>query len=186
MASLLERLTGDLKDAMRAADTLRRDEIRGLIAQLKAEQQAKLTRTLSKQGLILHGDNAVLSAEQQAQIDQLRGSVALSEDEEQAVLAMRVKQHRQSLEGFVRGKRDDLIKVEEAQLKVDEAYLPEQLDEAEVERAIQAAISESGAQGPRDQGKVMGPLSARLRGKADMKAVAARVQGLLGQAEESR
>ncbi len=179
MASLLERLTGDLKDAMRAADTLRRDEIRGLIAQLKAEQQAKLTRTLSKQGLILHGDNAVLSAEQQAQIDQLRGSVALSADEEQAVLAMRVKQHRQSLEGFLRGKRDDLIKVEEAQLKVDEAYLPEQLEEAEVERAIQAAISESGAQGPRDQGKVMGLLSNRLRGKADMKAVAARVQALL-------
>src|SRR5260370_22877984 len=120
MASLLLRLTSDLKDAMRAVDSLRRDEIRGLIAQLKAEQQAKLTRTLSKQGLILHGDNAVLSAEQQAQIDQLRGSVVLSDDEEQAVLAMRVKQHRQSLEGFLRGKRDDPIKVEEAQLKVYE------------------------------------------------------------------
>ena len=150
MASLLERLTGDLKDAMRAADTLRRDEIRGLIAQLKAEQQAE--------------------------IDRLRSSVVLSEDEEQAVLAMRVKQHRQSLDGFLRGKRDDLIKVEEAQLKVDLAYQPEQLDQDEVERAIQAAISQSGAQGLRDQGKVMGLLSARLRGKADMKAVAARVQ----------
>ena len=150
MASLLERLTGDLKDAMRAADTLRRDEIRGLIAQLKAEQQAE--------------------------IDRLRSSVVLSDDEEQAVLAMRVKQHRQSLDGFLRGKRDDLIKVEEAQLKVDLAYQPEQLDQDEVERAIQAAISQSGAQGPRDQGKVMGLLSARLRGKADMKAVAARVQ----------
>jgi uncharacterized protein YqeY len=179
MPSLLERLTSDLKDAMRAADTLRRDEIRGLIAQLKAEQQAKLTRTLSKQGLILHGDNAVLSAEQQAQIDQLRGSVVLSDDEEQAVLAMRVKQHRQSLEGFLRGKRDDLIKVEEAQLKVDLGYQPEQLDQDEVEREIQAAINESGAQGPRDQGKVMGLLAGRLRGKADMKAVATRVQALL-------
>jgi uncharacterized protein YqeY len=145
MASLLERLTGDLKDAMRAADSLRRDEIRGLLAQLKAEQQAKLTRTLSKQGLILHGDNAVLSPEQQAEIDRLRSTVALSEDEEQAVLAMRVKQHRQSIDGFSTGKRDDLIKVEEAQLKVDEAYLPEQLDADEVERAIQAAITESGA-----------------------------------------
>ena len=186
MASLLERLTGDLQDAMRAADALRRDEIRGLLAQLKAEQQAKLTRTLSKQGLILHGDNAVLSPEQQAEIDRLRSSVALSEDEEQAVLAMRVKQHRQSIDGFVSGKRDDLIKVEEAQLKIDAAYLPEQLSPDEVESAIQAAISESGARGPRDQGKVMGPLSARLRGKADMKAVSARVQGLLAQAEKSR
>ena len=179
MASLLERLTGDLKDAMRAADALRRDEIRGLISQLKAEQQAKLTRALSKAGLILHGDNAVLSPEQQAEIDRLRSTVALSDDEEQAVLAMRVKQHRQSIDGFASGKRDDLIKVEEAQLKVDEAYLPEQLNPDEVEKAIQAAISESGAQGPRDQGKVMGPLSVRLRGKADMKAVSARVQELL-------
>src|SRR5216683_1425615 len=179
MPSLLERLTGDLKDAMRAADALRRDEIRGLLAQLKAEQQAKLTRTLSKQGLILHGDNAVLSPEQQAEIDRLRSSVALSEDEEQAVLAMRVKQHRQSIDGFVKGKRHDLLKLEEAQLAVDQAYLPQQLDQDEVERSIQAAISESGAQGPRDQGKVMSLLSARLRGKADMKAVAARVQGLL-------
>ena len=179
MPSLLEQLTADLKDAMRAADTLRRDEIRGLISQLKAEQQAKLTRALSKQGLILHGDNAVLSPEQQLEIDRLRGSVVLSDDEEQAVLAMRVKQHRQSIDGFLKGKRHDLLKLEEAQLAVDQAYLPQQLDQDEVERAIQAAISESGAQGPRDQGKVMSLLSARLRGKADMKAVAARVQGLL-------
>ena len=179
MPSLLERLTADLMDAMRAGDAVRRDELRGLIAQLKAEQQTKLTRTLSKQGLILHGDNAVLSAAQQAEIDHLRGSVALSDDEAQAVLAMRVKQHRQSIDGFRQGKRDDLVKVEEAQLAVDEAYLPTQLGAAEVEQAIQAAIAESGAQGPREQGKVMSLLSARLRGKADMKAVAARVQGLL-------
>src|ERR1700687_933365 len=179
MASLLERLTGDLKDAMRAGDALRRDEIRGVIAALKAEQQAKLTRTLSKQGLILHGDNAVLSAEQQAEIDRLRGSMELSDDEAQAVLAMRVKQHRQSIDGFRQGKRDDLVKAEEAQLLVDEVYLPEQLDQAAVEETIQAAIAESGAQSAREQGKVMSLLSARLRGKADMKAVAARVQGLL-------
>jgi uncharacterized protein YqeY len=179
MPSLLERLTADLKDAMRAADVVRRDEIRGLISQLKAEQQAKLTRTLSKQGLIMHGDNAVLSAEQQAEIDRLRGSVALSDDEAQAVLAMRVKQHRQSIDGFASGKRDDLIKVEEAQLAVDLGYQPAQLDQAGVEEAIQAALAESGAQSPREQGKVMSLLAARLRGKADMKAVAARVQALL-------
>jgi uncharacterized protein YqeY len=181
MPSLLERLTADLKDAMRAADATRRDEIRGLISQLKAEQQTKLTRLLSKQGLILHGDNAVLSADQQAEIDRLRGSVVLSADEEQAVLAQRVKQHRQSIDGFRQGKRDDLVNIEQAQLVVAEAYLPEQLDQAAVEEAIQSAISESGAQGSRDQGKVMGLLSAKLRGRADMKAVSARVQALLAE-----
>jgi uncharacterized protein YqeY len=181
MPALLDRLSADLKDAMRAGDAVRRDEIRGVISMLKAEQQSKLTRSLSRQGLILHGDNAVLSPAQQAEIDQLRATTALSDDEEQAVLALRVKQHRQSIDGFKQGKRDDLVQMEEAQLAIDQVYLPEQLDAADVEAAVQAAIHESGAQGPRDQGKVMGLLSARLRGRADMKAVAARTQQLLGE-----
>ncbi len=179
MPSLVERLNTDLKDAMRAGDAVRRDEIRGLIAMLKTEQQSKLTRTLGKQGLILHGDNAQLSPEQQAEVDRIRATNALSDDDEQAILLQRVKQHRQSIEAFQQGKRVDLAQLEEAQLAVDESYLPQQLDAAAVEEAIQNAIKESGAQGPRDQGKLMGLLSPRLRGRADMKAVAARVQALL-------
>src|SRR5919202_4003661 len=143
MASLLERLNTDLKDAMRAGDSLRRDEIRGLLSMLKAEQQAKLTRALNKAGLILHGDGAELSPEQQARADELRAGSALSEDEEQAVLLTRVKQHRQSIEGFVQGKRTDLAQAEEAQLAIDQAYLPQQLDSADIERAIEAALQES-------------------------------------------
>jgi uncharacterized protein YqeY len=181
MPSLQERLNSDLKEAMRAGDAVRRDEIRGLIAMLKAEEQSKLTRTLNKQGLILHGENAELSAEQQLEVERLRASSALSDDEEQAILLQRVKQHRQSIDAFEQGKRADLASLEEAQLTVDEGYLPRQLDAADVEAAIQSAVQESGAQGPRDQGKVMGLLSPRLRGKADMKAVAARVQALLAQ-----
>jgi uncharacterized protein YqeY len=179
MPSLLERLTADLKDAMRASDALRRDELRGVLAMLRAEQQSKLTRALNKQGLILHGEDAVLAPEQLAEIDRIRASSTLTDEEEQSVLLQRVKQHRQSIDLFVQGKRDDLVQLEQAQLAIDEAYLPQQLDASAVEAAIQGAITESGAQGPREQGKVMGLLSARLRGKADMKAVAARVQALL-------
>jgi uncharacterized protein len=182
MPSLLDRLTGDLKDAMRAGDATRRDEIRGVIAMLKAEAQTKLTRQLNQQGLILHGDNASLTPEQATAVERLRAQSGLSEDEEQAVLLQRVKQHRQSIDGFRQGKRADLVAVEEAQLAVLEAYLPQALSEADVEQAIQAAIRESGAQGPRDQGKVMGLLSGRLRGRADMKTVAGRVQQLLSSA----
>jgi len=167
---------------MRAGDALRRDEIRGVIAALKAEQQAKLTRALSRQGLILHGDDAVISPEQQVEIDHLRATVVLSDDEAQAVLVQRVKQHRQSIDAFRQGKRDDLVQAETAQLAVDEGYLPEQADDSAVEEAVRAAIAESGAATPRDQGKVMALLSARLRGRADMKAVSARVQALLAQA----
>jgi uncharacterized protein YqeY len=179
MAELLDRLNADLKDAMRAGDALRRDEIRGVIAMLKAEQQSKLTRSLSRRGLILQGEGATLSAEQEAEVAQIRASSDLSDDEEQGILLQRVKQHRQSIEGFLKGNRADLVQLEEAQLAIDESYLPQQLDAAAVEQAIAAAIAESGAQGPRDQGKVMGLLSARLRGRADMKAVSASVHAVL-------
>ena len=183
MASLLERLTADLKDAMRAADVVRRDEIRSLLSQIKAEQQAKLTRTLSERGLLLGLDTEedggqVLSPEQEAEIVSVRANSALTDDEVQSVLVRRVIQHRQSIDAFKKGNRADLLQVEQAQMAVDAAYLP-QLDEAAVEQAIQTAITESGAASLRDQGKVMSLLSARLRGKADMKAVAARVQALL-------
>ena len=179
MGSLVERLNADLKDAMRAGDSTRRDELRGLIAMLKSEQQTKLTRQLSRRGLILQGDNATLTPEQEAEVDRVRAESALSEDEEQSVLLQRVKQHRQSIDGFSKGNRADLVAVEEAQLDVIQTYLPQALGEAEVEQAIQAAIQETSASGPRDQGKVMGVLSSRLRGRADMKAVAGQVQKLL-------
>jgi uncharacterized protein YqeY len=180
MPSLIERLAADLKDAMRAGDATRRDEIRGLLAMLKTEQQTKLTRTLTTQGLILQ-EGMTLTPEQQAEADRIRADSTLSADEEQDVLLQRVKQHRQSIDGFLKGNRQDLVKVEQAQLAVDEQYLPQQLDAAAVDEAIQAAISESGAQTRRDQGKVMGLLTAKLRGRADMKAVATRVQALLAE-----
>src|SRR5438874_2501568 len=159
MPSLIERLNADLKEAMRGGEAVRRDEIRGLIAMLKAEQQSKLTRMLARDGLILHGENAELSPEQQRQIDRIRATTVLGDNEEQAILLQRVKQHRQSIEAFTQGRRADLASAEQAQLTVDNGYLPQQLDAADVEEAIQTAIRDSGAQSPRDQGKVMGLLS---------------------------
>jgi uncharacterized protein YqeY len=177
MPSLVERLTADLKDAMRAGDGLRRDEIRGLLAMLKSEQQSKLTRTLSQEGLLLD-EGQELTPEQVARAERVRSLTVLSDEEQQAVLVQRVVQHRQSIDAFKKGKRADLIETEEAQLAIDAVYLP-QLDEAALDAAIQDAMRETGAQGPRDVGKVMGLLSSRLRGRADVKAVAARVQKLL-------
>src|SRR4029450_13561394 len=122
MASLQDRLSADLKDAMRAGDALRRDEIRGLISMLKAEQQSKFTRALSKGGLILQGEEGNLSPEQQAEVERLRAASNLSDDEEQDMLLQRVKQHRQSIDSFVKGERADLVELEEKQLAIDHAY----------------------------------------------------------------
>src|SRR5712692_2403618 len=114
MPSLLEQLTADLKDAMRAADTVRRDEIRSLLSQIKAEQQAKLTRALDERGLLLGLDaeedgGQVLSPEQEAEIVSVRANSDLTEAEVQAVLVRRVVQHRQSIDAFKKGKRADLL-----------------------------------------------------------------------------
>ncbi len=185
MPALQERLSADLKESMRAGDTTRRDEIRGLLAMLKTEQQAKLTRALARAGLILHGEDAVLSPEQQAEADRLRAQSGLTEDEERAILLQRVKQHQQSIDGFRKGNRPELVEREQAQLAIDQAYLPQQLDAAALDEAIRGAIAESGARGPRDQGRVMSLLSARLRGRADLKAVASSVQELLAEAARS-
>jgi uncharacterized protein YqeY len=179
MGVLGNRLADDLKDAMRVGDTLRRDEIRGLLAALTAERQSRLAAEVDKQGLLIRDPSVVLTPEQTARIEAIRSSYQLSDDEEQSVLLQRVKQHQQSIDGFTRGSRPDLVATEEAQLAVLQQYLPSQATVEDVENAVRAAIAESGAQGPRDTGKVMGLLTQRLRGRADMKQVSTRVQALL-------
>lgn len=179
MGTLADRLGSDLKEAMRAGDAVRRDEIRGLLAALTAERQARLTRELARRGLILHGEHEQLSAEQQAQVDQLRASFDLSGEDELAVLQQRVKQHRQSIASFEQGRRSDLVTAELAQLSALEPYLPRQLSDAELDEAIRQAIVQAGAQGPREQGKVMAVISQRYRGQVDMQQVASRVQAHL-------
>lgn len=181
MGALTDRLTGDLKDAMRAGDAVRRDEIRGLLSQLQAENSAALTRALEKRGLILRDPHAQLTAEQQQDVEHLRATVELSDAEEQAVMQTRVKQHRQSIDGFRQGNRQDLVDAEERQLAALEPYLPKQLSDDELDRAIRDAIQQTGARGPRDMRVVMPVLQQRLQGQADMKQVSGRVQSLLGE-----
>lgn len=179
MGALSDRLAEDLKDAMRAGDAVRRDELRGLLAALRAENQTKLTRDLDRAGLLVRDESATLSAEQQAAIERTRATAALGEDDEQRILLQRVKQHQQSIDGFRQGKREDLVAIEEAQLKVLRQYLPAAVGEGAVVEAVQAAIAETGALSARDQGKVMALLSQRLRGRADMKQVSALVKARL-------
>ena len=96
-----------------------------------------------------------------------------------AILQRQVKQRRDSIEQFERGNREDLAEIERAEITVIEAYLPEQLSETEIEAAARRVIEQTGASGPGDRGKVMGPLMKELRGKADGAAVNAAVSKLL-------
>ena len=101
-----------------------------------------------------------------------------SDDEVTAVLSREVKTRRESVDAFRRGGRDDLASKEEAEIGILAVYLPEQLSEAEVAALVEEAVAATGAQSPRDMGKVMGWLAPKTKGRADGRAVSA----LVGQA----
>jgi uncharacterized protein len=96
-----------------------------------------------------------------------------------AVLAKMIKQRRDSIEQFVAGGRQELADKEAAEIKVIEAYLPKQMDVAEVKAAIAAVITEVGAASQKDMGKVMAALKARYAGQMDFGKASAAVKELL-------
>ena len=91
---------------------------------------------------------------------------ALEDAEEQQVMMSLIKQRRDSIDQFRKGGRDDLADKEAAEITTLEAYLPPPIDPAEVERAIDAAVAETGATSAKDLGKVMKAVMPRLAGAA--------------------
>jgi uncharacterized protein len=91
----------------------------------------------------------------------------LSEDELVEVAAREVKRRKEAAEAYERGGRPELVEKERAEQAILEAYLPEQVSEDEVRSAIEQAITETGATGPNEIGKVMGHVMTRLKGRAD-------------------
>ena len=91
----------------------------------------------------------------------------LSDAEVVAVLRREVKQRRDSIEEYTKGRRLDLVAQEQAELAIIETYLPADVPEEDVRAAAAAVIAEVGASGPADLGKVMRPLLQRLGGGVD-------------------
>ena len=105
---------------------------------------------------------------------------ALEPAEELQVVSMLVKQRRDSVEQFSAGGREDLAAKERAEIQVLETYLPPSVTSEELEQAVSEGIAETGASGPKDMGKVMKAVMARLAGKTvDGKAVSERVKSRL-------
>jgi uncharacterized protein YqeY len=119
------------------------------------------------------------AAIQQIEVDK---RVELDDSAVLGVLDKMVKQRRDSITQFKNGGREDLADIELAEIAVLETYLPEQLGEAELDKIIDQAIKDSGAESIRDMGKVMGQVKAKAAGRADMGAVSAKVKERLGAA----
>ncbi len=95
------------------------------------------------------------------------------------VIAKEVRQHRESIAEFSKGKRQDLVDKEEAELAVLLEYLPKQMSRDEIVSVARSVIEQIGAHGPRDKGKVMAQLMPEVRGKADGREVSDVVSELL-------
>ncbi len=104
----------------------------------------------------------------------------LSMQETLSVLQKEAKKHQDSIEQYKKANRQDLANEEEAELKVIEKYLPEQMPVAEVEKLVEEAIKQTGATGPADMGKVIGMVREKADGAADGAIIAKVAKQKLG------
>ncbi|MGH9368318.1 MAG: GatB/YqeY domain-containing protein [Thermoanaerobaculia bacterium] len=101
--------------------------------------------------------------------ERIQAQRELTDEEIEAAIRRAVKQRREAIEQYERGGRKDLVDAETEELAILQAYLPQELTEAEVERAVRAVMAEKGLSSPRDVGLVMKELMARYRGRIDGK-----------------
>ncbi|MGB8624342.1 MAG: GatB/YqeY domain-containing protein [Paracoccaceae bacterium] len=107
------------------------------------------------------------------------GDETVTDEDVLQILGRMVKQRRESARAYDEGGRLDLAEQERAEIAVIEEFLPRPLSDTEVEAAIGAAISETGASSIRDMGRVMGALKAKYAGKMDFAAVGPMVKDRL-------
>jgi len=118
----------------------------------------------------------ILAAIKQKEVDE---RVELSDADVVGILEKMMKQRRESIAQFEKAARNDLVSAEKFELGVLAGYLPQQLSDSQVQEEIAKAISETGASGVKDMGKVMAALKSRLAGRADMGKVSALVKARL-------
>jgi uncharacterized protein YqeY len=151
--SLKDRVTVELKDAMRGGDKVR-------LATLRLISAAFKDREIQNRGT---GKDE-----------------SLSEAGMQDILARMIKQRRESAETYEKGGRPELAAAEKAEITIIEEFLPRQLSIAEMEAAVSGVVKELDASGLKDMGRVMGVLKERHAGQMDFAKAGAMVKSLLG------
>ena len=188
MATLNERLTADMKAALRARESLRLSTIRLLLAALKnaqieaiREQYEQAVREQYEQ--YRKGGREDLESEEEAERAVIESLSAgrrdqekqLSDEEALAVLRKQARMRHEAIEQYRKGGREDLATKEETELAIIESYLPAAATEDQIRAAVREAIAATGASGPKDMGVVMRTTMSRLAGRADGR----QVQGLV-------
>lgn len=146
---LFEKVSADIKAAMLARDKVRLEALRGVKKEFLEAKTAK------------------------------GGDGTLSDDAAMKILVKMVKQRKESAEIYNTQNRPELAANELAEAAVIEEYLPKQLSEDELTAELQKIIAQVGATSAKEMGKVMGVASKALAGRADGKAISAKVKELL-------
>ncbi|MGB9773108.1 MAG: GatB/YqeY domain-containing protein [Bacteroidota bacterium] len=149
--SLSERLSEDLRTAMKSGDKVRLETIRML--------RAALTEKIVER----RGANA-----------------EMREEDELSVILSAAKKRREAIEEYRRVGREDKAREEEAELSIIQEYLPKQLSPDEIAEHIKAVAAQIGAANPKDFGRLMAAVMKDLKGKADGKIVQESVKQFLG------
>ena len=152
--NLREKLTADMKDAMKAGDKKKLGAFRLMLSAIKEKDIN--SRTEGHDSALIT-DAGILD-----------------------VLTKMVKQRQDSITAFEAGGRPELAQNEKDELAVIQSYMPNQMDEAESKAAVSEAIKSVGATSVKDMGKVMAELKARFSGQLDMGKAGGIVKSLLG------
>lgn len=132
---------------------------------LKEKLLAEMKEALrSKDTLRLNTIRSVISAIKNQEIDQRKD---LEEEEILSLVTREVKKRKEASALFKEGGRTDLMKKEDQEMMILQAYLPEQVSEEDLRKRIQEVIAETGAEGMKDFGKIMKVLVPEFKGKAD-------------------
>ncbi len=147
-----------------------------LITQIDQDiKQAMLARQEAK----LRGLRAIKSALLLARTEK-GASEDISQETEIKVLQKLIKQRKESADIYKAQNREDLYKIEVEEMEVIEAFLPKQMERAEIEAYLKELIGRIGATSVKDMGRVMGTANKELAGKADGKTISEVVKQLLG------
>ena len=136
---------------------------------MKAAMRAKDAARLSAIRLIL-------ASVKQREVDERK---ELTDSDVVSVIEKMIKQRRESIAQFEKAARNDLADAEKFELELLSAYLPQQMTDAELSQAIEAAVSQAKPAGIKDMGKVMALLKPSLAGRADMGKVSSLVKARL-------
>ena len=147
--NLFDQVSNDIKSAMLAKDKVRLEALRGIKKEFLEAKTAK-------------GADG-----------ELTDAMAMK------ILAKMVKQRKESAQIYTEQNRPDLAEPELAEAAVIETYLPKQMTEEELTEALKAIIAQVGATTPQEMGKVMGVATKQLAGRADGRAISAKVKELL-------